>query len=63
MNLKDIVFESGKYLVLKTKHGFEVYKHGITHSTRCAIIGYKGHIGLDKAIREIQKRKEIEKYE
>lgn len=63
MNLKDIVFESGNYFVLKAKHGFEIYKSGTTHSTRCAIIGYEGEIGMDKAIREILKRKEIEKYD
>ena len=63
MKLENIVFESGKYFVLKTKHGFEVYKSGITHSTRCATIGYKGEIGIDKAIREIQKRQEHEKYD
>lgn len=63
MNLKDIVFESGNYWVLKVKHGFEVYKHGITHSARVAIIGYEGEIGIEKAIREIQRRKENEKYD
>lgn len=57
MKLKDIIFESGNYFVLKAKHGFEVYKNGITHSTRCAIIGYEGEIGIAKAIKEIERRK------
>ena len=63
MNLKDIVFELDNYFVLKAKHGFEIYKSGITHSIRCAIIGYEGQIGIDKSIREIQKRQEREKYD
>jgi len=36
--------------------GFEVYHIGITHSTRCAQIGFTSKIGLDKAIKEVAKR-------
>ena len=48
--------EVGKYWVCKVKHGFDVYKTGITHSTRCASIGYKGDYGLQRAIAEANKR-------
>lgn len=36
--------------------GFEVFEVGITHSTRCARIGYVGDKGLYKAIAEAQRR-------
>ncbi len=36
--------------------GFEVYCTGITHSTRCAQIGYQGEVGLNKAIAECERR-------
>ena len=53
----DITYEKGPYWVLNTGlKGFEVYKTGITHSTRCAVIGYKGQNGLDRAILEIERR-------
>ncbi len=52
----DIVYESGEHWVLKIKSGFEVYKNGVTHSTRCAEIGWKGEKGLNKAIAECKRR-------
>lgn len=56
----DIAYESGDYWVLRTTscrfNGYEVYKTGITHSTRCAVIGYAGEIGLNKAIAEVSRR-------
>jgi len=59
MNYKesDIAYEKGPYWVLNVgPKGFEVYKIGITHSTRCASIGYEGEKGLDRAILEIERR-------
>lgn len=56
MKESDIVYEKQDYFVLKAKHGYEVYKCGLTHSTRCAIIGYTGEIGIRKAIAEIERR-------
>jgi len=55
----DILHENGNFWVCKAsnpKNGFEVYKNGITHSTRCAIIGFLGEVGLKKAITECDKR-------
>lgn len=55
--IKDIVlYDNESYWVTKAKHGFEVYKNGLTHSTRCAIIGYDGELGLKKAIDEANRR-------
>lgn len=57
LKLSDIAFEKGDYWVLKLPKGtFEVYKVGITHSTRCAQIGYPGEVGLQKAKAEIDRR-------
>jgi len=36
---KDIVLEDGDYFVIRVPKGFEVYRCGITHATRCGIIG------------------------
>lgn len=54
--LKDVMHETENYWVLRVVNGFEVYKNGITHSTRCAQIGWKGDVGLNKAIAECEKR-------
>lgn len=55
---KDIAYESpcGKYWVKKVQKGFEVFKTGVTHSTRCAVIGYIGDVGLTRAKNEIERR-------
>ena len=56
-SVKDIVFESGNnHWIRKIKGGFEVYKIGITHSTRCSQIGHVGKVGLEKAKAEIKRR-------
>lgn len=52
----DILHESNGYWVTPAAHGFEVYKTGVTHSTRCAQIGYKGAEGLQRAIAECERR-------
>ena len=54
--LKDVKYEIGNFWVLKVEHGYEVYKTGITHSTRCAQIGFKDEVGLSKAIAEADRR-------
>jgi len=58
MTEEDILYENGDYWVCKEKSWYEVYKNGITHATRCAIIGYTGEVGLTKAIHECNKRAE-----
>lgn len=55
-NVADIAFEADGYFVLRVKTGFEVYKTGITHATRCASIGFKGDAGLARAKAEIDRR-------
>lgn len=52
----DIMFEKGNHWVLKVDYGFEVYKTTITHSIRCARIGFKGEQGLSRAIAEVERR-------
>ena len=58
MNEANIIYENGKHWVmLNTKNNaYEVYKTGITHSTRCAIIGKS--LGLARAIAECNKREQ-----
>lgn len=52
--LSDIVYEDGDYWVLlnKDKSFYEVYKSGITHSTRCATISYT--YGIDRVKTHIE---------
>lgn len=54
--LKDIVFETDRHWVKRVPKGFEVYKTGLTHSTRVARIGYTGEPGLQRAKQEIARR-------
>ena len=54
--LQDIVFETDHYWVKRVPKGFEVYKTGLTHSTRVAVIGYTGDKGLERAKAEIARR-------
>ena len=51
-----IAFETDQYWVKRVPKGFEVYKTGLTHSTRVAIIGYTGAVGLRRAKQEIERR-------
>lgn len=53
---RDIAYENGDYWVLQTDSGYEVYRIGVTCSTRCVIIGFKGKEGLEHAIYECNKR-------
>lgn len=54
--LGDIVFETDRYWVKRVPKGYEVYKTGLTHSTRVAVIGYTGDKGLERAKQEIARR-------
>ncbi len=57
IKLKDTVYENGNHWVLRTEKGtFEVYKNGITHSTRCAVIAWEGKRGFERAKTECDKR-------
>jgi len=60
MNYKesDILYESKNYWVRGTENSYEVYKIGLTHSTRCAIIGKS--LGLNRAIEECLRRENKE---
>ena len=52
-----IVYETPKHWVLDCgSKGFEVYRKTITHSERCAIIGFTGDKGLERAKQEIIRR-------
>jgi len=52
-----IVYETNKHWVLNCgDKGFEVYRKTITHSERCATIGFTGDKGLERAKAEIERR-------
>lgn len=52
-----IVHETKKHWVLDCgSKGFEVYRKTITHSERCAVIGFTGAKGLERAKLEIERR-------
>ena len=52
-----IVYETSKHWVLACgSNGFEVYHKTLTHSERCAIIGFTGDKGLERAKQEITRR-------
>lgn len=53
---KDVIYEIGQFWVLKVKTGFEVYKDGVTHSVRCAQIGWTDEQGEKRAIAEADRR-------
>lgn len=50
------LYENGDYWVCKSAHGYEVYKTGITCSTRCGVIGYEGDEGFQRAKHEADRR-------
>lgn len=53
----DIAFESDHHWVLNLgSKGFEVYRNELTHSVRCAVIGFTGQKGLERAKAEIARR-------
>lgn len=58
----DIVYELGPYWAMRAKKvGYDIFKTGITHSTRCAHIGFEGEAGLQKVKVEIARRIEQDK--
>lgn len=57
--LTDIAHETPQHFVLRVAGGFEVYKIGVTHSTRCAQIGFTGEEGLQRAIAEVVRRERL----
>lgn len=57
---QDIAYEQGNYWALIVKFGFEVYKIGLTHSTRVASIGYKGEDGMNRVKAEIARREDYD---
>lgn len=53
--IKDVIYETEHYFVLKVAKGVEVYEKGITHSTRCAQI-YLSNGSEDRGVLECDKR-------
>jgi hypothetical protein len=52
-----IIYETNKHWVLDLgAKGYEVYRKTITHSERCARIGFTGTNGLNRAKAEIERR-------
>ena len=56
--LENIIFETQKHFIVRASKGFEVYEIGPTAATRCAVIGYEGDKGLERAKLEILRREE-----
>ena len=57
MKESDILYENRTHWVMAVKTGYEVYKIGVTHSTRCAQIGWpNSDKGLNRAILEADRR-------
>lgn len=61
---KDIKFELGDHWVLLVPSGplkgfYEVLKNQLTHSVVVANIGYRGEVGLEKAIAECRRREGV----
>lgn len=56
----DIVYERGDHWALRVLKGFWVLRAGLTHSTRCAVIGYIGEEGLRRAIAEVDRREGVD---
>ena len=54
---RTIIYQTGDYFVVRApKKGFEVYRNGAVAATRCAVIGYEGAPGLQRAIAEADRR-------
>lgn len=56
MREADILYENGPFWVCRKGKGFEVYRAGVTHSTRVASVGFEGQKGLDRAKAEADRR-------
>ncbi len=55
----DIVYQQGGFWAVKTLKGFEIYKDGVTHAVRCAVIGFTGVEGLRRVKAEIERRLKV----
>ena len=57
MRESDILYENATHWVMAVPTGYEVYKTGLTHSVRCARIGWpKSDKGIARAVVEADKR-------
>jgi len=54
--LSDVMYETANHFLIKVKGGYEGYRNGITHATRCAIIGWEGERGLVRGKAELDRR-------
>lgn len=57
VEVKDVIHETPTHWVKRTPKGFEVYKSGVTHSTRVAIFG-RGDDYQRRAISDCNRRHE-----
>lgn len=55
-----ILYEAGRYYVIRATKGFEVYRNGTVVAERCAIVGYEGPQGFARARAEADRRATIE---
>lgn len=56
MTESEILYQQGDYWICRASAGYEVYKNSGTHSVRCAVIGYPGDAGLERAKMEVNRR-------
>lgn len=59
MRESEILFQRGDYWICrapKPRKGFEIYRDGVTHATRCGVIGFEGEEGMARAKAEIARR-------
>lgn len=59
MKEADILYENATHWVARAPKGwkgFEVYRKEITHSMRCAVVGFEGDPGFQRAKAEADRR-------
>ena len=54
--ITDVMYETDNHFLLKVKGGYEGYRKGITHATRCAVIGWEGEKGFVRGRDELDRR-------
>lgn len=57
--MSPILYRSENHYVIAAGKGYEVYRGGLTHATRCAVIGFPGEAGLAKALAEVKRRERL----
>jgi hypothetical protein len=57
----DMVFKRGEYWIAKDPCGYLIFKTGPTCSTKVSTIGFKGGVGLMKAMAELARRLKADK--